>query len=92
MTPLAVELHRILSSGEVLMASSFPAILHAIGYGTDRVELPEVEIALAELIDAGLVGRQWRRGRCYFAALPGQKAAPSRDDGPGGEIPRGPLP
>ena len=68
MTALAAELLRILKSGEALMADSFPAILAAVGYGTARVEVGDVEVELAGLIALGHVDREWRRGRAYYRA------------------------
>lgn len=71
MTPLAAELHRILETGEVLRADSFPKILHATGYdGPDPMPITDIEAAMAELINSGLAEREWRRGRCYFRAMP----------------------
>ena len=83
MTPLADELLRVLQSGEMLQAASFPKILHAVGFGVDRVSVGAVESAMTELINAGLCERQFRRGRCYYAALPGQSIETARHVGPG---------
>ena len=58
MSPLAGELHRILKSGETLRADSFPNILHALGFGVDRVSVEQVEGALTEVINAGLADRE----------------------------------
>ena len=47
---------------------SFSAILHAVGFGVDRVSLGAVAGALTELINDGQMEVQWRRGRRYFQA------------------------
>lgn len=66
---LAAELHRILASGEVLRAESFPSILNATGYGTNRVPVVEIETALNGLVALGHVEVEHRRGRRYFRAM-----------------------
>ena len=74
MTPLADEIVWILrTSDEALLAESVVNVLDAIGYGTVRVPVGEVESALEELMTAGLCERQYRRGRCYYAAIPTPK-------------------
>jgi hypothetical protein len=65
MSPLAAELLRILEAEAghpPLSADSLQNVLHAIGYGTDRVPLPEIEAAVGELLAAGQVEVAWRFG------------------------------
>ena len=92
MTALASELRRILQSGEVLQASSFPPILNAIGYGTERVEIDAVKAALEELLQAGHAKRESRRGRVYYRQMWGPAVEIAHEDGSGVTFSEGAAP
>ena len=69
MTDLADEIVWLLrTSDEARTAESMPNILTAIGYGTERVPVEEVEAALVTLVEDGRVALEFRRGRRYFRA------------------------
>jgi len=72
MSDLGVELLRVLESGEVLRADSFPSILHAVGFDRPSpMPITEIETALVQLVDAGDIEIEWRRGRRYYRAVNG---------------------
>ena len=76
MTPLAAELLRVLESGEVPMASSFPALLRATGYDAPHPgPVDSIEEALAGLIALGSIEVEWRRGRRYYRVVASDASA-----------------
>ena len=84
MTALADEILWLLrTGGEALMPEQMINVLNVTGYGTEKVPLPEIEVALDELMTAGLAQRELRRGRCYYSKMPGQSIETTRHVGSG---------
>jgi hypothetical protein len=69
MTPLAVELLRILTAEadhSPLKAESPARVLAILGWSPEPVPLPEIEAALSDLIRSGRVERVMRRHESHY--------------------------
>lgn len=72
MSPLAVEIQRILRDEAAYPPKSAPQmvkILKFTGYPHGPAGLPEVEAAFGMLLQAGQVERIWRRGAAHYRLI-----------------------
>ena len=82
LSPLAAEVLHILQAETgypPLSAESLSRVLWAIGYGPERVPVPEIEAALSELLAAGQVEVLSRSGVPRFGAVNSQLSGDASD-------------
>ena len=77
-TPLAAELHNILSSANAPMKpDSLGRVLHVTGYVDGKGDpflSEQIDAALQEMILAGRIEKVWRRGVASYRAMNGGSA------------------